>query len=155
MAAFFYLMTISDFNINLKKLSLINSGMEALAKTDDNMRNLQETQLVFTGKGSDGKTLKRYRNQDYAVYKHGLNPYPGLGVPDLKLTGAFLRNLKVVILTNRQYEIISTDAKYQDLLDKYGDTMLGLNKVSIVQYKEQYFNEALVKILKQKLGLNG
>lgn len=145
--------TIHNFARNLDKLTLFNEGAVAVAKTEQGVRLLQESQLVFTGKNKENKTLKRYKSSSYARMKNEMNPFPGYGNPDLKKTGALLRGLKIINITQHEFDIISTDAKYPELLKKYGKEMFGLNKDSIVDYKKKYFQTEFVAQVKKTLKL--
>jgi hypothetical protein len=144
-------MTINTFNKNLLALNLRNEAMTALAQTEDSLLSNQTSQLVVDGLNKEGRKLKKYKNAKYAELKNKMNSYPGLGNPDLKYTGAFLKALKLDIINNKEYQIISTDVKYPILLQKYGSAMLGLNKASIKRYKEKAFQKQLVDNVKEKL----
>lgn len=144
-------MTINSFNKNLLALNLRNEAMTALAQTEDSLLSNQTSQLIVDGLNKDGRNLKKYKKKEYSEFKNSMNPMPGLGNPDLKLTGAFLKALKLEIVNNKEYDIISTDSKYQDLRNKYGRSMLGLNKASIKRYKEKAFQKQLVDNVKAKL----
>jgi hypothetical protein len=144
-------MTINTFNKNLLALNLRNEAMTALAQTEDSLLSNQTSQLVVDGLNKNGRNLKKYKNAKYAEKKHRMNSFPGLGNPDLKYTGAFLKALKLDIINNKEYQIISTDVKYPILLQKYGSAMLGLNKASIKRYKEKAFQKQLVDNVKAKL----
>lgn len=44
-------------------------------------------QQLYSGRNSRGEVLGEYRSRDYAIFKNRLNPLPGLGVWDLRLSG--------------------------------------------------------------------
>jgi hypothetical protein len=52
-------------------------------------------QQLFEGFDKDGERLKEYRSTLYAEVKHRMNPIPGEGNPDFKVTGAFYRGIEV------------------------------------------------------------
>lgn len=85
----------------------------------------QKAQLS-EGLSSVGGTFPKYRNPAYARKKNALNAKPGLGNPDLKLTGAFYRGITAVV-SGGKIKINSTDSKTDSLKAKYDkDKMFGL-----------------------------
>lgn len=98
----------------------------------------QREQLTF-GETSEGGTLRKYRNPAYARKKNSMNPLPGLGNPDLKLTGSFHRGI-VTKIESGKVVIKSTDEKAQGLEAAYGkDKIFGLHP----ETKSQLINEKL------------
>lgn len=78
-----------------------------------------------------------YKNADYAFEKYAQNPLPGLGNPDLDLTGSFQGGLELTVQDGIVSEK-STDAKNAKLLAQYPDIM-GLGG----PFKAQYVVEDL------------
>lgn len=77
---------------------------------------LNTSQLV-EGKDSHGDSMGTtipYRSAKYATYKHQINPLPGLGVPDLRLTGDYWDSIRAIIKA-RQVQMIATDSKASQL----------------------------------------
>lgn len=60
-----------------------------------------------------------YRNINYQQYKVGINSL-GNGNVDLTLTGALGRGLTIKKKGTKEYEIFSTDSKFDKISDKYG-----------------------------------
>lgn len=71
------------------------------------------------GKDPNGNIIGNYRNSDYQQFKVGFNPRGG-GNVDLTLTGALGRGLTIRKKSDKQYEIFSTDIKYEGIALKYG-----------------------------------
>jgi hypothetical protein len=63
---------------------------ESVSQASPSFVEAQKDQLL-QGSNSAGESFRRYRNPDYAKMKNLMNPLPGLGNPDLKLTGQFQR----------------------------------------------------------------
>lgn len=88
------------------------------------------TRWLF-GKSSDGLPIGHYSNNSYEAnrkagykkyspFKHNLNPKAGDGIVDLTLTGSLGENLKLIKKSNITFEVISTDWKFEKLVDQYG-----------------------------------
>ena len=58
--------------------------------------------------------------EKYAPFKHNLNPKAGDGNVDLTLTGSLGNNLKLIKKSTVTFEVISTDLKFEKLVDQYG-----------------------------------
>jgi hypothetical protein len=144
-------MTIHEFNANLNKLNLTKLAFEVVVDKEQAIKDLQTTQLAFTGLNRKGRKLRKYRSRAYAIFKNKMNPYPGLGTPDLKLTGSFLRRLELGFASNKEFVIYSTDEKFEALKEKYGEDFLGLNKDSIVTFKTKHFKTPYVDEIRASL----
>jgi hypothetical protein len=81
--------------------------------------------------------------------KNSMNPLPGLGVPDLKLTGAFYRGFQTKV-TPEAFSTSSTDEKNDALTAKYDP--FGLDQESKSEYIEK-LRPVFVKNVKGKLKL--
>lgn len=98
----------------------------------------KNAEQMHTGERKDGDTIRpEYRSPAYAELKHGQNPLPGEGIPDLRLTGAFYAGIYVKVVGDK---IIygSTDEKADKLEKKYGKAIWGLNipfKAEVMQEK--------------------
>lgn len=68
-----------------------------------------------------GQKLKpSYSRERYKRAKNKLNPLPGIGTPDLKLTGDFHKSFYVVA-KNEQFSLEASDDKTGLLSKKYGE----------------------------------
>ena len=91
---------------------------------------------MYAGIRTDGEKIKPdYHNSNYAKYKQAKNPIPGLGTPDLFLTGKFYKTLdtELVGMTMK----VKTGVDYgEKLRNKYPDIFgLTLNSLDVVQKK--------------------
>lgn len=137
----------------LKDLQAVN--VEQVAKdsitatlpdyTEANRRQMLE------GKGKD-RNIGRYRNPQYAAFKSQLNPKPGRGNVDLKLTGSFQDKMKAV-LTGSDIDVSSSDNKESGLIEKYGGQIYGLNVKSQDEYNQESFLPQLFQNIEKLTGL--
>lgn len=93
-----------------------------------------------------------YFFQEYSFQKQAQNPLPGLGVPDLKLTGAFYGGFRLIV-SKDEYELDSTDEKAFALRYKYGDFIFGLSDKNKSIYSTGKFYDALSGYITAKTGL--
>lgn len=70
------------------------------------------------GKSVDGGIIGKYRNNDYEAFKVSINSSAG-GNVDLTLTGSLGNNLVIRRKGQLQYEIISTDWKFDWISNEY------------------------------------
>lgn len=136
------------------KARLLSIDMKALAsesidKTRDDIKEIQQEQLL-SGLNAKGEKIGKYRSNKYARVKNQMNPRPGLGTPDLKVTGDFHRGIFVDARTDT-YVIESGDDKNADLQDKYGKEILGLNKDSQADYIPK-LKPVFVDLVKKELN---
>lgn len=88
---------------------------------------------LYSGRNAKGEVLGNYRSSVYADFKNRLNPAPGLGVWDLKLTGRLYDGMYAQT-DNFPIEINSTD----DKADKFRDAgPFGLDEKSLVDYRQE------------------
>lgn len=130
-------MTITSLYQKVQSLDTNQIITNSLEQTKEAIANLNVEQM-HKGLNANGEPIGAYRNEVYAEIKHRLNPLPGFGVPDLKLTGAFYQATSASISGDR---IItdSGDSKSAKLQAKYGKQIFGLSGV----YKREYLNESL------------
>ena len=83
------------------------------------------------GKDPNGGIIGNYSNspmgRDYQSFKVSFNPNAG-GTVDLTLTGALGRGLTFRKRSNTEYEIFSTDSKFDKIADKYGLEQFNLDE---------------------------
>jgi hypothetical protein len=144
--------TIKAFNDRLQAFDtekvLMDVFMEANAIViEKNLDQLQE------GKDKNGNTFKKYSMQDYAEYKHELNPKAGMGNPDLKLTGNFWQGFVLNKEGATGYKIKSTDSKAGDLESKYGEDIYGLSDPKRDEFVSETYRPKLAAKVKELLQL--
>ena len=82
-------MTIVSLAEKFNSLNTDKIINESLNETKDEFKSINKEQLR-AGKTNTGKNIApKYRSKKYALAKNQMNPLPGLGNPDLHLTGAF------------------------------------------------------------------
>lgn len=140
--------TINQLRSRLTALNVKEVGYQSVEETKEVIAEIQREQM-FQGLNAEGKKIGRYRNNKYARAKNEMNPLPGLGIPDLKLTGAFYRGFETKV-TPETFSTSSTDEKNDELTAKYDP--FGLNKESKVDYAEK-LRPVFVKNVKEKLKL--
>ena len=98
------------------------------------------------GKDPDGNEIGIYSRSDfgaeYAFFKNKINPSAGVGNVDLTLTGALGKGIKVKPLGDN-FEVFSTDSKFDEIADKYGDYNFNLSE----DEKKVLFDKILVNVL--------
>jgi hypothetical protein len=94
-------------------------------------------QQLFEGYDKNQERLKPYRRPRYARVKNAMNPLPGYGNPDFKVTGAFYRGIEVRV---EGQEIITnlTDSKSDELLARDPD-IIGVGG----KYKKELIGDTL------------
>jgi hypothetical protein len=122
---------------------------EALVDTQSNYVELQKEQMLH-GLNAEGASIGTYVNAQYASMKNSLNPIPGFGKVDLKLTGQFYQD---IYADARSEGIIvdSADQKSESLQQRYGQIIFGLAD----DRKQEYINElgpVLIQNLIEKLN---
>jgi hypothetical protein len=140
--------TVNDMISRMKALNIKDTAFHSVEDTKGVITEIQKEQM-FKGLNAEGKRIGRYRSIKYALAKNSMNPLPGLGVPDLKLTGAFYRGFQTKV-TPETFSTSSTDEKNDALTAKYDP--FGLDTESKSEYVEK-LRPVFVKNVKEKLML--
>lgn len=149
--------TIAALRKGLDKLDIPTEIEAIIIRTSPdiiklNTDNPDSGQLIH-GKNSLGIEISPgYYLLTYSIEKEDLNPLPGFGVPDLKLTGAFYAGFKVDV-EKGYFTISSTDEKADMLESKYGIEIYGLTKENLTKYSLNVFYPQLKKYITEKTGL--
>ena len=107
---------------------------------------------MLEGKNKKGARIGRYRSGAYARMKEVMNPLPGFGVPDLRLTGEFFKQIYVDIRDNTVI-VDSTDEKTQSLVNKYGEEIFGLSKNTKSEFIKKDLRPVFMKKISEATGL--
>ena len=86
------------------------------------------TKRWLTGKTPNGDLIGFYQGYDYAEFKNVMNSFAGLGHVDLTLTGALGKGIRVNPISKDKFEIFSTDWKYNDIAEKYGELNFNISE---------------------------
>lgn len=142
--------TVTDLQQRLKKLDIHFEAEEAMNNTADDILSKQKDQLLH-GVRADGSMIGKYKSQVYAAKKHAMNPLPGFGNMDWKLTGDLHKALFVDVRRDI-FVIDSADSKTGSLIQRFGDPM-GLTKQSQSDYMEQRLQPQFMQQVRIVTGL--
>jgi hypothetical protein len=92
-----------------------------------------------------------YKDNEYAEYKFFKNPLAG-GETDLINEGNFINSFFLQTPLQNKYLFGASDSKAIDLLEKYGDEILSINKDKFKRFLENYVKDDYIKVLKKQLG---
>ena len=145
---FFYMATVNQLRSKLTALNVKDVSFHSVEETKEVIAEVQKEQM-FQGLNAKGKKIGRYRSNKYARAKNEMNPLPGLGIPDLKLTGAFYAKVETEV-TQEAFRSFSTDEKNDELTSKYDP--FGLNKESKSEYAGK-LRPVFIKNVKEELRL--
>lgn len=127
---FSVLRKVESLNVNDVAFDAMDAGAPEVAKLN--------TEMLEAGQNAKGDDVGQYRNEEYARMKNAMNPKPGFGRVDLRLTGSFYRNM-VTSVVGDAVITESTDEKAAELAAKYGDDIYGLNRT----FKARFVSETL------------
>lgn len=142
---------MATINQMIKRMEAVNMQEivgDAIEQTKEQLKERQQQQML-EGEAKTGK-IGRYRNLSYAGRKQLMNPRPGFGNVDLKLTGNFQDGIRIVVGPN-SVNIDSSDEKAPELKAKYDEKIFGLNKRNASDYSLQDMGPAATKIIKGKM----
>lgn len=132
----------------LEAVDTVETVKLAIASTTQELEQAQKLQML-QGKDSTGGQIGRYKNQDYAEMKFGLNPLAGKGNMDFRLTGDFYKRISTTLGSNA-VSISSSDSKTERLLNINPD-VFGLNKESISEYSVHHLGPVATRLIKKQI----
>ena len=100
------------------------------------------------GRQPNGDLIGFYASESYALDKNKSNSLAGFGNVDLVLTGSLWKGIQIDFTSQTQAEVFSTDEKFDDISEKYGDWNFNLSVKEKEWLDEMVFNDGLMKILK-------
>lgn len=136
-------------NSLIDKFKSLDTDKIIMDSFNDTHKSFEDRQRDQLSKGytNDGKKISpKYRSRKYAHAKNEMNPIPGLGTPDLRLTGAFYAGIDMDTGKN-SLDIISKDEKGPELEHKYKN-IFGLGGV----HKSQYLKESFGPKMRGKIS---
>lgn len=112
---------------------------------------------MMDGLRNDGNTIgsppgRPYMSLKYAKEKNEMNSRPGIGNPDLKLTGAFHASMQMDV-QNDVILVTATDPKAEDLEKKYGSRIYGLGGDRLGTFIKEVYAPAFYEEITQATGL--
>lgn len=138
-------MTLLETINVLQSINMATIVSDSIEETTDDFIAENKKQLL-AGYDSNGDRLLKYQSNKYARVKNEYNPLPGLGNPDLNLTGAFQARIEAT-LSGTTITELSTDSKGPELEQKYGPQIFGVGG----EYKNNYLSESLGPQIKANL----
>lgn len=152
--------TILDVQNNLKGLKgfIHIIAKSAIDNSKDVAIDLNVHEQLEEGFNSKGERLKKYKKwkyrgiEYYDEFKNKLNPKPGIGNPDLILTGDFTKSFTLDI-SGDSFKMWSDDEKTQKLVTKYGDDIFGLSEKSIDFYAQEVVLPLMMDNINEITGL--
>lgn len=120
--------TILDLLEKVEQFDAYDTVLDGIIENENIAVSMNKDQLM-SGVDSESRFISpEYQNDNYASLKNSMNPKPGIGIPDLKLTGDFQGGfyLDINSLDRGYFEIDSIDDKTENLLEKYPDEIFGL-----------------------------
>lgn len=144
--------TINELADAVSKLQPMAETLRIVKEQKKDLIRLNQSQLYREGVLSTGEKLKPYRSKAYAEKKNAMNSLPGLGNPDLFLTGSFFRGMEVDV-TGESFSIDSRDGKAANLEKKYSAQIFGLTPQSQEKYNQFIFYPRFQKYFTQQTGL--
>jgi len=139
---------INEMISKLESVNFTTEVMSAVEETKDQYKELQKKQML-KGEAKYGR-IGKYRSKSYAARKAMINPLPGFGNADLKLTGSFQEKILVEVQA-KSVVIKSTDSKAASLIKKYGDKIFGLNKENSIDYSWDVMGPIAIRNIKKKI----
>ncbi|MBS1988755.1 hypothetical protein JST56_07255 [Candidatus Dependentiae bacterium] len=107
-------------------IDLRKESTQAAADHEKELADLNRKQLYEKGETANGKKLKKYKNPKYARVKHQMNPLPGLGNPDFRLTGEFQESVFSDVRVDGKIIFDASDPKVEFLVERDGESIFGL-----------------------------
>lgn len=120
--------TILDLLEKVESFDAYDTVLDGIIKNENIAVDMNKEQLM-SGVNSENKYVDpEYQSDEYARIKSGMNPRPGFGIPDLRLSGDFHAGfyLDINAIDNGYFELDSTDDKTEHLLKRYSDAIFGL-----------------------------
>lgn len=137
----------------VRTIDVATIGVSIIVDTKPELLQLNKDQLMNEGVDKNSKKLKSYASNSYAVRKNRMNPFPGLGTPDLYLTGGFQNSFTLRINSKSSFDIYSTNGKNNDLTKKYGKDIFGLTTDSKTEYQREVMQPQLITEVRKILKL--
>ena len=119
--------TISKYASNFSKIDIALQLPIIIQELEPEAIAYNQQQLYRSSVDRFGKSLKQYQSPSYSLYKYRKNPLPGLGKPDLNLTGTLYRGMYLKV-TGKSFYLGSNDVKETKVERKYGKDIWGLTR---------------------------
>lgn len=144
------MVTALDLLKKLEAFDVENVVERIFESTEEELVEAQRQQMLH-GENRDGEKIGVYRSPTYADAKEKHNPLAG-GYVDLRVTEAFYRGIYASVV-GEELLISSFDEKADDLEDKYGEEIFGLNENYRVDFVVQELQPLFQQEVERALGL--
>ena len=144
--------TILQVLNNFEALNFWEVAQNTIKENEDSLIVINKQQLT-EGINKYGEKIKpKYKSQSYAEMKNRMNNSPGLGTPDLYLTGAFYKSFYIKRIIKGSFEVDSLDDKTFDLEAKYSG-IFGLDSLNKEKAIDYFLQSKLVENVKKVVRL--
>lgn len=144
--------TIHNLYSKVKQIDMEQIIFESVDQTKGAIPDLNKADLQQGLLATSEAIQPDYYFDSYAKEKFEMNPLPGYGVPDLKLTGSFYEGL-VTSVDKTSFTTLSTDGKASMLEEKYSKDIYGLTKDAKTAYSIGVLKPVLNQNLRNAMGL--
>lgn len=124
-------------------------SFEMMEYEDEVRKWIKERWLL--GDRPDGSIIGVYRSSEYAMFKQQMNPKAG-GDVDLTLTESLGDKIQMIPKSKAMFQIISTDSKYSEIVEKYGDVNFNLSPDKLELLFDMIGNQIINKVLNNIWG---
>lgn len=142
--------TIDELIDKWERYDVLSTVRQAIVNTKEQLLETQRLQML-EGLNAEGDKIGKYKNQKYAIKKFDLNPVPGLGTPDLRLTGQWQGEIDAEIGSDTVTIKAPENEKTPRLIELFGLRILGLNEESSIVYSVQYLKPEFIKLANDAL----
>lgn len=143
---------VDDF-LELWKSFDIDANIEEVVNEDpDAITIFNKQQLYNHGLGADGNYLRGYRNPKYAEEKNKMNSNPGMGMPDIFLTGETFNQMWAKL--NKNELTISSNTPQTPKLEADRPNIFGLDSDSEDKAAEEIIEPQLQQKMTEKIGVD-
>jgi hypothetical protein len=111
--------TIAGMRRRWEGLNTRDVAEESIDATREQLADTQRDQMLH-GLRADGKPIGKYRNPAYAAMKNAMNPLPGYGNMDWRLTGQLHADIFIDVREG-SFVITSGNEKTTELVEAFGD----------------------------------
>ena len=111
--------TINEIRRRIASLDISDAAATAIDQSRNVIVKQQHDQLLH-GLRADGKKIGRYKNKAYAAKKAAMNPLPGFGFMDWKLTGQLHKDIFIDV-RKETFVLDSADSKTGGLISRFND----------------------------------
>jgi len=121
---------------------------DEIIKEEDNLKFIKEEEYLEGDIYSNG-TKTTYAWEDYASKKYAKNPRAGKGNIDLINTGSFIDSFRLNKPKQNKYLWGATDSKRNDIVEMFGQDIMGLNQESFEKFQIEIVKPRFVRKLQE------